>query len=196
MSPRATPMSPDERRADLVAATMPLLRKHGRKVSTRQIAQAAGVAEGTIFRVFATKEELVEAAIAQAFAPGRMSADLDALDRDLPFRERMVALVALLQHRFQEIFGLMGKVGIVSPPDDAAKENRRRWEKRLQDDLVGYVGNDADLLAMPVDRFLHVLRMLTFSGSHPAISDNNVLSPQQIVDVVLDGVLLRDGKDS
>nr|WP_284286883.1 helix-turn-helix domain-containing protein [Angustibacter aerolatus] len=55
--PRATPLSPDERRRHLVDATLPLLVQHGRAVSTRQIARAAGVAEGTIFRVFDSKDE-------------------------------------------------------------------------------------------------------------------------------------------
>ena len=42
----------------IVAATLPLLLEHGELVTTRQIAEAAGIAEGTIFRVFADKDEL------------------------------------------------------------------------------------------------------------------------------------------
>ena len=54
--------------------TLPLVLEHGRAVTTAQIAEAAGVAQGTIFRVFATKEELVEEAIDSAF-------DMDAYIR-------------------------------------------------------------------------------------------------------------------
>ena len=61
---RARPLPPEERRAVLVAATLPLVVKHGAKVTTKQIAEAAGVAEGTIFRVFPDKEALVRAAVA------------------------------------------------------------------------------------------------------------------------------------
>src|SRR5690349_3699156 len=46
MSERARPLPPAERRAALVAATLPLISEHGPAVSTRQIAVAAGVAEG------------------------------------------------------------------------------------------------------------------------------------------------------
>ncbi|HBX79727.1 MAG TPA: TetR/AcrR family transcriptional regulator, partial [Propionibacteriaceae bacterium] len=49
---RAAPLSPDDRRRALIAATRPLLAEFGPDVSTRRIAEAAGVAEGTIFRVF------------------------------------------------------------------------------------------------------------------------------------------------
>ncbi|HEY1179141.1 MAG TPA: helix-turn-helix domain-containing protein, partial [Phytomonospora sp.] len=59
MRTRARPMSPDERRSELVDVTLRLLRVHGRAVTTRQIAEAAGVAEGTIFRVVDSKDELV-----------------------------------------------------------------------------------------------------------------------------------------
>ena len=60
MPPRAKPLPPDERRRALVEVTVPLLIEHGRSVTSRQIADAAGVAEGTIFRAFGSKDELVD----------------------------------------------------------------------------------------------------------------------------------------
>ncbi len=57
-SRRAESLPPDERRAMIIEAMLPLLLEHGEMVTTRQIAEAAGIAEGTIFRVFADKDEL------------------------------------------------------------------------------------------------------------------------------------------
>ena len=57
--PRAPRLCVEDRRRELAQATLPLVIEHGRAVTTRQIAQAAGVAEGTIFRVFDTKDDLV-----------------------------------------------------------------------------------------------------------------------------------------
>jgi hypothetical protein len=38
-----------------------------------------------------------------------------------------------------------------------------------------------------------MLRLLTFSGSHPHISDGRIMSPEEIVDLVLHGTLRKDG---
>ncbi len=63
-------MPPEERRAAIVAATLPLLLERGLPLTTREIAEAAGIAEGTIFRVFPDKEAVVEATVEAAFDQG------------------------------------------------------------------------------------------------------------------------------
>ena len=59
-------MSPDDRRRAIVQAMLPLLAERGDEITTRQIAQAAGIAEGTIFRVFPDKKALMLAAAEEA----------------------------------------------------------------------------------------------------------------------------------
>src|ERR671931_1196638 len=77
---RARPLPPEERRAALIAATLQLVATHGTKVTSRQIAEAAGVAEGTIFRVFPDKEALIRAAVAAALDPGPVLAEIGRVD--------------------------------------------------------------------------------------------------------------------
>src|SRR3954453_17076875 len=93
VSARAAALPPEERREALIAATLPLVLEHGTDVSTRLIAEAAGVAEGTIFRVFATKDDLIEAAIASAFDPSPLVEALGRVDRTAPLADRLPAAV-------------------------------------------------------------------------------------------------------
>lgn len=65
---RARPLPPDERRRAIIAATLPLLREHGTALPTRQIAKACGVAEGTLFKAFESKEDLIASALHSALS--------------------------------------------------------------------------------------------------------------------------------
>src|SRR5436190_16538672 len=96
---RATPMTTDDRRKALIEATLPLLLEHGRAVSTKQIAEAAGVAEGTIFRAFESKDDLILEAVDAGLDIEPFLDDLASVDRDQELRSRMLDIVARLQIR-------------------------------------------------------------------------------------------------
>src|ERR1700710_334437 len=80
----AAPMSGEDRREAIVEATLPLLRKHGHGVTTRQIAEASGIGEGTIFRVFTDKAELIDECLTAAFDQTPTLAKFAAIDKALP----------------------------------------------------------------------------------------------------------------
>ena len=55
MRERARPLPPDDRREAILEAIIPLLQERGRNVTSRELAEAAEVAEGTLFRAFGDK---------------------------------------------------------------------------------------------------------------------------------------------
>ena len=194
---RARPLSPEERRDKLVDVTLSLLREHGRAVTTRQIAAAAGVAEGTIFRVVESKEELVELAITRAFEPGALIDRIEEIDPDQPLHARLVQLASILQQRFRATFELMKKVGMVRPADHVHDSPEavelREYVHAL---LEGVIGPDRARLRVPARDFVHRLRLLTFAGSHPHITDGQLLTPEEIVDTLLHGLLRDETRES
>ena len=121
---RAPALPPSERRAEIVAATLPLLLVHGASVTTRQIAEAAGIAEGTIFRVFPDKESLIEAVVESAFDTKTVDAALAAIDPDLPLEPRLVAAVDILRRRFADILQLRTAVEMMQLSDAMTGDRR------------------------------------------------------------------------
>ena len=184
-------MAPEARRAQLMDAAVEVLRAKGRAATTKEMADAAGVAEGTIFRVFETKEDLVNCALRKAFGPGKMLERLDAVDRDQPLRDRLVDAVGIIQDRFVDVFDLMDAVGMVEPPEEvrSGREARSResWQQGAMRRLVELVEPDTDQLRVPPADVVRLLRLLTFSGSHREIADGHLLTPEEITDVILDG---------
>ena len=91
--PRAVALPPDERRSMIVRATLPLLLEHGEMVTTRQIADAAGIAEGTIFRAFPDKDALIAAVVDAAFDTELLDQALGRIPETLPFGDALLAAV-------------------------------------------------------------------------------------------------------
>ena len=185
-STRASALPADERRAAIVEATLPLLLEGGPNVTTRQIAEAAGIAEGTIFRVFPDKDAVLRAAIDLAFDTAPTERALEAIDRSRPFEAQLEEAVEIMQRRLSDIWRLVSSVGEASalqgrertpPPDLLALTDLFRPErKRLR--------RDAETAARQ-------LRALTLAVSHPALSADDPMSPREIVSLLLDGIRRR-----
>jgi AcrR family transcriptional regulator len=188
-SERARRMPPAERREALINATLPLVLWHGPGVTTRQIAEAADVAEGTIFRVFAGKEALIRAVTERAFDPAPALAEIAAIERALPLRDRLVRLVEILQSRLDTVFTLIHALGMKGPPSEGQRP--RLVNDQFREAIVELVGDDRTQLRVPPAELATALRMLVFSSTHPMINDGNPLTAGQIVGILLDGAVIR-----
>ncbi|MFD7307573.1 TetR/AcrR family transcriptional regulator, partial [Promicromonospora sp. NPDC059942] len=116
---RAPRMSPEDRKTAIVDAVLPLVAERGHDVTSRELAQAAGVAEGTLFRAFGDKTALVGAVavegLARAGKPEQTLAELTGIDSGLPLERRLELVIELGRHRVAEVMRWMSVLRSMAP---------------------------------------------------------------------------------
>lgn len=178
---RAQPLPPEDRKAMIVDVVIPLLIEHGRGVTSRQIADAAGIAEGTIFRAFGDKETLVQAAVEKYLDPEPLRDALRSIDPGLPLEHKVRAIVSLLRERFQNVMRVMAVVGNQRPPIPQERTEFAAIITRI-------LAPEADDLNWPPDRVAHILRLISFSSAFPALNDGIEFSVDELARIALVGV--------
>lgn len=187
-------MAPDDRRKALILATIPLLHEHGLDVSTRQIAEAAGVAEGTIFGVFENKNKLVTVSILQALDPQPMIDAFAAIDRALPLRERLTLAADLLMQRFLEHAQLMAAVRKLIMTSDGQGDHFRKMahdREQTQAALAALIEPDAGILRRSAGSTARLLLLYCGARTFGPFGDPDGFDSQEAVSLLLDGLLIR-----
>ncbi len=194
---RVPAMAPEDRRAALIAATVPLLHEHGLEVSTRQIAAAAGVAEGTIFGVFKDKQSLIVAALTRALDPQPTIDAIAAIDPRKNLRQRITEAADLVNQRFTEHSGLMsaarGLVHSVGGHHEAAM-NMARNRERLQAALTAVIEPDAAALRRSPGTTARLLLLFAGANAFGPFAGEHV-DGAEIASLLLDGLLVTTDHD-
>lgn len=187
-------MAPEERRAALIMATIPLLHEHGLDVSTRQIAEAAGVAEGTIFGVFENKNSLVVCSVIKALDPQPTIDALAAIDRSAPLRERMVIAAELINARFADHAQLMTAFRKLIIAGEGSADARGRMtanRDQTQAALADVIQPDAALLRRSPGAVARMLLLFCGAHSYGPFGDPDGFNGEEAVSLLLDGLLIR-----
>jgi AcrR family transcriptional regulator len=193
---RAAPLPPEVRRASIIAAALPLIRIHGTAVTTAQIAMAAGIAEGTLFRVFPDKDSLIGAALQTAFDPAPAERELAAIDPDLGLRHRVICAVDILRRRVESIWQLMAILGMTPPVQTVLAARPVPSQDGVMVLLTALFAPHREELRCEPAHAARLLRMMTFAGAHPKINEGTPLTSPEVVAVLLDGICVRREPDS
>ena len=191
-------MAPDDRRQAIVDVVVPLLLQHGDAVTTKQIAEAAGIAEGTIFRVFPDKAALLTAAAEDTMNPANGEAELQAaLAGITDLRERVLVTTRRMHARSEKVVAVMmalrgvwlsqaseqGRRHPAGPPQFVIDSHRA-----LLDRLTQVFEPHRDELTVPPRKAALLLRTLVLGARHPGAEHDEMLSCEDIADALLDGI--------
>jgi AcrR family transcriptional regulator len=189
---RVPAMAPEDRRAALIEATVPLLHEHGLEVSTRQIAAAAGVAEGTIFGVFKDKNSLVVAALMHALDPRPTLDAIAAIDPGKDLRQRIAEAADLINDRFTANARLMSaaRALIMSGADHEASARMMRSRDDLLAALTAMIEPDASILRRSPGTVARLLLLFVGANTHGPFGDPDGFTGTEMASLLLDGLLV------
>lgn len=188
---RAKPLSPEDRRTAILDAVIPLLVDRGAAVTIAEMAEAAGIAEGTIFRVFPDKAALMHAAIAKTLDPKPIVAALDAIELRVPLAEQVTRAAGILAARYEKTTALIGMARSMpdhGKPGPEAHRIAREAMAEVAAALTRLLEPHRHRLSVEPAHAAILLRGLIFTNTHQLLHADETMTPEQLADVLLNGI--------
>ncbi len=165
----------------IVDACIPLLFEHGASVTSRQIADAAGVAEGTVFRAFGDKESIIQAAVERFLDPEPIRRSLSYIDPELTLEQKVNDILFHLRARFTGIVGIMSAIGTrpSGSPD---------IRQQLVDIITGVLEGEAERLRVPPAQAAYIIRIVAFAASIDSFNSDHRMETTDIANFIVFGI--------
>lgn len=168
----------------IAKAAVPLLLEHGQGLTTRQLAEHLGIAEGTIFRAFGDKDSLVRAAVDQFFEQSRARMAEGLVDPSLPLEEKVAILVRGTRTWMQSMLRMLSLLD----REDAAQYFSRPRDDKYRAAVAAIFAPDADRLTIPVERLGAVMRIAGIAARAAQVDESAALTDDELVRLILYGI--------
>ncbi len=184
-------MTPDERRLALIEATRPLLLEHGTSITTRQIAECADVAEGTIFRAFGTKQALIEAVVDDCLSPDALIQALYRVPAELDLEDTVTWVIKTMQARTRQVRSLMMALYPNSdrPGPMAHKRPHHQFHGLVNNALAHLLARFDDQLRVGTPTACWAITAMSFASTMPFSDDPDTTDPRQVARLILHGII-------
>lgn len=170
----------------IIGAVTPLILEHGRDVSTRQIAEATGLAEGTIFRAFGDKESLIQAVVEKFLDPEPLRNAIRGIDPQETLEQKINDIVFFIRSRMAGVFGIMRALGGPGERPPARQVNREYVEL-----ISRAIEPDLELLNVSPERVAHFLRLVSFAASIPPMNEDYEFPTDELASLITYGIAGR-----
>jgi AcrR family transcriptional regulator len=189
---RAEPLPRADRRQAIVEAVIPLLVEHGSAITTRQMAQAAGIAEGTIFGVFANKTAVIHEAVKVSMDPAPVRTALAGISPTDPLEKQLIEGARILLDHFGRVTVLVGVLRTMptstSGPSPEARRFIAKSHAAVLAVLTELLGRHADRLRIEPARAAAAFQGLVFARLQPMMAPAERLTIEEIVAILLNGI--------
>ncbi|MFV9672696.1 MAG: TetR/AcrR family transcriptional regulator [Acidimicrobiia bacterium] len=201
MSPdhqRAKPLPPDDRRRTIVEAVIPLILEKGSALTSREMAEAAGVAEGTIFSVFPDKPAVIIEAVKVTMDPAPFQTAIAEVPADTPLEGQLESVAVILLERSERIGTLVGVLRSIQPSGVEKPAGAHRFvmesNAAILAALTGLFDRHRECLRVEPGRAAVAFLGFVFANAHPLMAADAKPGATEIVDMLLHGIAEPDGE--
>ncbi len=185
-------MPPEQRRAAIVDAAVDLLEDHGPELSTRMVAEAAGVAEGTLFRVFPTLPDLLGATYTEFLSRERLLGRLATIDLGTTLESRTLGCIRGIVDYFGHVHAVLpppAHATVNAPHAVCARDAHTERFADLRSWVVDAITPHAAELTVTPETYAHYLKALSMGL---AMARPGGLTPEDVARFALDGARRKD----
>ena len=190
-------MTAVDRRRAILDVVVPLLIEKGASVTTAEMAQAANIAEGTIFRVFPDKSALIYEAVKTTMDPTAVADAIRAIDPSAPMRGQLAEAVRVLRDHFNRMMAIGESLRSVSALPGARQRDVGRLIKEssvvISAALSELFERHRAALRVPPSTATAAFRGLVFASAHPLLPPRERLAMEETVNILLSGIAKHEG---